>query len=137
MVTAAGEVLVMDFGIARVEGAPGLTSTDMFLGTPAYAAPEAIDAAATDHRVDLYALGILLFEMLQGASPFADLTPMEQLRAHIEGRLPGRKSLKRPLPEPVWQLLKRLTARQPDDRPPSAEALLVDLRRITLGTQPP
>jgi len=130
MVDRSGVVRVMDFGLARLSDAPGLTASSVFLGTPAYAAPEAISGVPADHRQDLYALGLVLFELLQGRAPHAGSSPLEQLRAHLDGRFPTRDELERPVPEPVWELLSDLVARDPDDRPASAQQVLVRLRDL-------
>jgi serine/threonine-protein kinase len=130
MLLPDGRVVVMDFGIARVEGGAGLTATSVFVGTPAYAAPEAIQGEPADHRVDLYALGVLMVEMLEGGLPYAGSNPLEQLRAHVEGRLLQREELKRPIPDDVWELIRGLTARNPEERFPTAEAFLVALRTV-------
>ncbi|GEM_PF-4200458 len=130
MMLPEGKLVVMDFGIARIEGAAGLTATSMVLGTPACLAPETIAREPADHRVDLHALGMILYEMLEGRLPFTSTSPLEQLQAHVAGILPPREKLRRPLPDSVWVLLQRLLARQPDDRFPTAEAVLVHLRSI-------
>jgi len=130
MILPDGRLVVMDFGIARVEGGAGLTATSVFVGTPAYAAPEAIGGGPVDHRIDLYALGILMLEMLEGGLPFAGSSPLEQLQAHLEGKLPARAELDRAIPDDVWKLIEGLTAREPAERFGSAEAFLVALREV-------
>ncbi len=130
MVLPDDRLMVMDFGIARVEGGSGLTSTSVVMGTPAYTAPESLAREPVDHRADLYALGIILYEMLEGQGPLPGANPLEQLQAHLKGVFPKRSELVRPLPDPVWDLIGRLVARNPDDRFPSAEALLVELGGI-------
>jgi serine/threonine-protein kinase len=130
MVLPDNRLMVMDFGIARVEGGGGLTSTSVVMGTPAYTAPESLAREPVDHRADLYALGMILFEMLEGAGPFPGANPLEQLQAHLEGKFPDRSELARPLPDAIWNLILRLVARNPDDRFPGAEALLVELGAI-------
>ena len=79
---------------------------------------------------DLYALGIVLFEMLEGSAPFADTTPLEQLRRHLKGEFPERGDLPRPLPDALWELVLALVARNPADRLPSAQALLLRIREL-------
>ncbi len=135
MVLGDGHLMVMDFGIARVEGSTGLTRSSVVMGTPAYAAPESLAREPVDHRSDLYALGIILFEMLEGEGPFPGAHPLEQLQAHLKGDLPNRSELVRPVPDEVWHLINRLVARKPDDRFPSAEALLVELGSILRGLE--
>ncbi len=130
MIEAGGRVRVMDFGIARLEGGTALTATSVFVGTPAYAAPETIEGETAGPAADLYALGIVLFEMLEGSAPFADTSPLEQLRRHLKGEFPERGDLPRPLPDALWELVLALVARNPADRLPSAQALLLRIREL-------
>ena len=130
MVLPDGSIKVMDFGIARLEGQEGLTSSQYFLGTPLYAAPEMIEPRSIDLRVDLYSLGIIMFEMLQGAVPFTADSPFKVLQMHQREPLPPLAALARPVPEAVWRVVERLCAKSPADRHPSAEALLVELHAL-------
>ena len=134
MVLGDGSLKVMDFGIARVEGQAGLTSSQFFLGTPLYAAPEMIDPRRIDHRVDLYALGIVLFEMLEGTVPFSADSPYRVLEMHLHQPLPNRDELPHPVPARVWSLIERLCAKEPAARFPSAELLLVELQAMLQDT---
>ena len=130
MILPDGRLVVMDFGIARVEGGAGLTATSVFVGTPAYAAPEAIQGKPVDHRVDLYALGVVMVEMFEGGLPYSGSNPLEQLRAHVEGRLLNREELERDIPDDIWELIEGLIVADPEHRFPSAEAFLVALRQV-------
>jgi tetratricopeptide (TPR) repeat protein len=130
MVMGDGVLKVMDFGIARVAGEAGLTASHSFLGTPLYAAPEMVEAKRIDHRADLYALGIILFEMLEGTVPFTADSPYRVLKMHVEEPLPSGSALPRPVPPAVWQVVERLSAKDPNDRYPTAAALLVELNRL-------
>ncbi|MGD9583231.1 MAG: protein kinase [Lysobacterales bacterium] len=78
-----GNALITDFGVARSVGATGLTASGMVVGTPAYLSPEQAQALPVDGRSDLYALGLMLYEMLSGTLPFADGTPSEMLIQRI------------------------------------------------------
>ena len=130
MLLPDGTIKVMDFGIARLADRPGLTTSNIFLGTPAYAAPEMVDPKAVDHRVDLYALGIILYEMLEGAVPFTADSPYRVIEMHLRQPLPTRETLPHPVPTPVWALVERLCEKDPATRFPSAQALLVELNRL-------
>ncbi|HEV7518577.1 MAG TPA: protein kinase [Thermoanaerobaculia bacterium] len=84
MLTEAGEIKVMDFGIARAVGASHLTRTGLMVGTLRYMSPEQLRGEEVDHRADLYALGIVLYEMLTGRVPFTGASEYEAIRAQVE-----------------------------------------------------
>ncbi|HPC84163.1 MAG TPA: protein kinase [Thermoanaerobaculaceae bacterium] len=130
MVLASGAIKVMDFGIARVAGQPGLTGTNLFLGTPLYAAPESVDARHVDHRADLYSLGIILFELLQGTAPFVSESPFRVLEMHMHAPLPTLSSLPQPVRPAVWAVVEKLCAKDRQARYDSAASLLVDVNRL-------
>lgn len=123
------QVKVMDYGIARVLGAPGLTAPETYLGTPLYSAPEAIDPPEVDHQSDLYSLGIILYRMLAGAPPFVSTHPFELFTLHRTSPLPPFPA-ERGIPAEVVALVSRLTAKEKRDRYPGAELLLRDLDRL-------
>ncbi len=130
MLLPDGTVKVMDFGIARMSDQPGLTTSNIFLGTPLYAAPEMVDPKSVDHRADLYALGIILFEMLEGGVPFTADSPYRVLEMHMRQPLPDPEHLAHPIPPPVWAVIRRLCEKDPAARYPDAAPLLVELNRL-------
>jgi serine/threonine-protein kinase len=113
---------VMDFGIAKVIDEVGLTTSNMFIGSPAYAAPEMIDSKTVDHRVDLYSLGMILFEMLQGFPPFTGPSPVAVLLKHRSDPLPPLAELPQSVSRGTWSLVETLTAKKPDKRLPDARS---------------
>lgn len=121
MLQPGGGLKVMDLGVARAVGDVAITAANVLLGAPQYAAPEALDARAADERSDLYSLGIILFEMLEGKPPFHAATPAEMILAHHEHRFPERDDLEHPPPQAVWDLVIALCAEDPNDRPATAE----------------
>lgn len=129
MVLPDGRLQVMDFGVARVEGQPGLTTSSFFFGSPVYAAPELVDPRSIDHRADLYSLGVLLYELLEGEPPFVHESVFRLLEMHQSAALPEPESLPRPLPPEVWRIVSRLLAKDPAERHRSAQELLVELKR--------
>jgi predicted Ser/Thr protein kinase len=136
----AERVYLADFGIAKmVEGSPGLTQTGMISGTPQYMAPEQAMAAQVDHRADIYALGIVAYEMLTGRVPFAADTPVGVLMKHVQEPIPIPSA--REVPEPLVRALLKALAKKPDDRWPTAGAFIKALGEAlakvsTVGVMP-
>lgn len=130
MVLPDGALRVMDFGVARVEGQPGLTNSQFFFGSPVYAAPELVDPRTIDHRADLYSLGVLLYELLEGEPPFVHESIFKLLEMHQREPLPSPEGLPRPLPPAVWRVVARMLAKAREARYPSAQELLVELKRL-------
>ena len=129
---ADGHALVMDFGVAkamsRASTGEGITSAMMTLGTPAYMAPEQVAAdPGIDHRADLYALGLVAYEMLAGGSPYAATTPQQQMAAHVT--VPPAPLLpRRPDCPPAYAaLIMRCLAKSPADRIQSADEIVTQL----------
>ena len=132
---AEGEAQVADFGIAKALSASAeagsLTSAGLALGTPAYMAPEQAMADPTvDHRADLYALGVVAYEMLAGQPPFTGRTPHQVIAAHAT-EAPVPLEQRRPsVPPGVARLIMRLLEKRPSDRPQSASEVLAGLESI-------
>lgn len=128
MLPDRGGVKVMDYGIARIVGSPGLTATEAFLGTPAYSSPEAT-GGEVDQQSDLYSLGILLYRMLCGELPFQSKNVLEVLDMHRSKQIPAfQTDLK--IPTSVHGLVTKLTAKSKGDRFANAESFLIELNRI-------
>ncbi|MCH2109041.1 MAG: serine/threonine protein kinase [Polyangiaceae bacterium] len=127
-------VKVLDFGIAKVceaelpESQKGLTKAGSLFGTPEYMAPEQVCGEAVDSRADLYALGIIIYEMLAGHSPFAAEELVDVLSAQITQEPP---ELELELPEPFRVLIRSLLAKKIEDRPSSADELYCQLEEIS------
>ena len=119
----AERVYLADFGIAKMaEGSSGLTATGMISGTPQYMAPEQAMAGVVDNRADIYALGIVAYEMLTGRVPFAADTPVAVLMKHVQEPIPVPST--REVPEPVMRALLKSLAKRPEDRWPTAVAFV-------------
>jgi predicted Ser/Thr protein kinase len=119
----AERVYLADFGIARMmEGSTALTATGMITGTPQYMSPEQAQGQHVDHRTDIYALGIVAYEMLVGKVPFSADTPVAVLLKHLQAPMPL------PAPsecsEPLVRVLLKCTAKAADDRWPTASAFV-------------
>lgn len=110
-----GRVYLADFGIAKmVEGSSGLTQTGMISGTPQYMAPEQAMGGTVDNRADIYALGIVAYEMLTGRVPFAADTPVAVLMKHVQDPIPVPAPTD--VPEPIVRALFKALAKRPEER---------------------
>ncbi|MGY4642750.1 eukaryotic-like serine/threonine-protein kinase [Cellulomonas sp. URHB0016] len=124
-----GRVKLADFGLARAVTEVTSTTTGTVLGTVAYLAPELVVRGASDARTDVYACGILLFEMLTGRQPFTGETPIQVAFQHVNSDVPAPSDELTWLPVEVDELVQALAARSPEDRPVDATAALGLLRR--------
>ncbi|MEP7326073.1 MAG: serine/threonine-protein kinase [Gemmatimonadota bacterium] len=135
-----GRSILADFGIARstsdtLSGGPA-TETGMILGTTLYMSPEqASGSREIDGRSDLYSLGCVAFELLSGAPPFAGSNAMAIIAAHLTAPAPALRSRCASASPKLADLVDRLLAKEPDDRPPSAAAVLEALR-VDTGPTP-
>ena len=124
---------ITDFGVARSLGSDGLTRAGAVVGTPDYLSPEQIAGDPVDGRTDLYALGIVFFEMLTGELPFRAGSQAEMLGQRLAGR--ARDLSESGVHAPAWlrAVVRRLLERSPARRYPDAAALLQDLDRGQAG----
>jgi serine/threonine-protein kinase len=122
-------IKVADFGLARAVTEVTATATGTVLGTVAYLAPELVARGASDARTDVYAVGILLYEMLTGAQPFTGDTPIQIAYQHVNSDIPAPSGAVAWLPMEVDELIGALAARDPSDRPADAAAALQLVRR--------
>jgi serine/threonine protein kinase len=131
LIDAAGDLKVLDFGIAVVQGTSGqLTEAGLVVGTPAYMAPEQLMGESLTPASDLYAAGVVLYELLAGALPYSAATPMA-LVAQIVSTGPAPIQTVVPDLDPrLADLVMRLLAHEPAKRPVSAAALLLELRGL-------
>lgn len=127
MVLEDGTLKVMDFGVAKMLLALGSATTHS-VGTLSYMSPEQIDAGPVDGRSDLYALGLVLYELLAGRPPFASSSPRELLNLQCTAAPPPLPDhVRRDLPRGVERLLFELLEKQPNSRPGSAADVLAEL----------
>ena len=125
-----GAVRLMDFGIAKVENTDlhGLTITGQVMGTPEYMSPEQCFGEKLDHRCDIYALGVVFYEMLTGSVPFHGDTPVATLFKHIQDPVPLDGPVGGRIPPPVAAVLRRALAKNRADRYADASAMAEALR---------
>jgi serine/threonine-protein kinase len=136
---SGSHAVVTDFGVAKAISAAlpavGMTTSGMAIGTPAYMAPEQLAGdPAADHRVDIYALGLLGYELLTGEAPFQSSSPQETMAAQLT-RVPEPISNRRPdAPPALAALLSRCLAKNPADRPQTAAEVTRQLEEIELSS---
>jgi serine/threonine protein kinase len=118
MLDEHGNAYLSDFGIARVMGS-NLTGSAI-IGTPAYMSPEQAMGGAIDARSDIYALGVVLFELITGREPYQAETPMSVLLKHINEPMPPISDFRDNLPVALQSVIDKATAKNPDDRYSSA-----------------
>jgi len=129
-------VKVADFGLARAVTSQTVTSTQgVLLGTVAYLSPEQVERGIADARSDVYAAGLMLFEMLTGTKAFTGETAIHVAYQHVHGGVPSPSSRVAGLPPALDELVAVATARDPDERPADAAEFLTLVRR-TRATLP-
>jgi serine/threonine protein kinase len=119
LLTQTGEPMLSDFGVAKIiedDATVDLTGTSAAVGTPEYMAPEQITSKTVDHRADIYALGIVLYEMLTGRKPFQADTPMAVLFKQASDPLPSPRQFVNSIPVPMEKILIKALAKKPEDR---------------------
>lgn len=133
-----GEPKLADLGLSRrATMGSGDRDEGTILGTPNYMSPEQVEGSRTpDFRSDMYSLGATLYHMLTGQLPFASADIQETLRRQVEESLPDPRAFRKELSTGCVELLTRILAKDPDDRPESWEALIAMIDHL-LGSRPP
>jgi eukaryotic-like serine/threonine-protein kinase len=131
LIARDGRVKVADFGLARslTNTATALTLSNQVVGTPNYMAPEQIRSMDADERVDIYALGTTMWQFLTGRLPFDGPTPMAVLLNVVNEPLPMPREIFGSLPREVSAAITSMTHKDPNKRPPTAEAVLDVLKK--------
>jgi hypothetical protein len=151
MLTPEGHVKILDFGLAKLldsGSGPGPggtvrldqaqaahTQSGMVLGTPAYMSPEQVRGVPVDFRADLFSLGVLLFEMATGQSPFQRENYVDSLHAVAFDETPPMDSVRAHIPGELQRIVSRCLRKRPEDRYPNARLLAEDLRVLRRETE--
>ena len=133
-----GNAFLSDFGIARLtqEGSATLTGSNI-IGTPAYMSPEQVQGdKPVDGRSDLYALGVLAYQMLTGQAPYHSDTPTKLMMMHLLEPVPDIRQSKADLPKPVQDVIAKEMAKNPDDRFQTAADFAIALEKSLRGEAP-
>jgi len=130
LISDAGEVKVADFGLAVAAAEAGASHAGMIMGTVAYLSPEQVTTGAADARSDVYAAGVLLYELLTGEPPYRGETAISVAYRHVTCDVPTPSLTAADVPPELDALVLRATRREPTARPADAAALLAELRQV-------
>ena len=130
LISRTGEVKVADFGLVTAAAQAGVSHAGMILGTVAYLSPEQVTTGAADARSDVYAAGVLAYELLTGAPPFTGDTAISVAYRHVHDEVPAPSSAAQNIPAELDDLIVRATRRDPAARPADAGAFLAALCRV-------
>ena len=131
LISDDGRVKVADFGLARaVETSNSSATQGMIIGTVAYLSPEQVERGDADGRSDVYAAGILLFEMITGQVPHAGDSPLSVAYKHVNSDVPAPSTINAAVPADVDALVITATRRDPEQRYQDAADFLADVRRV-------
>ncbi len=125
-----GYLLISDFGIVKILDATNLTRAGTGIGTPQYMSPEQCKGEPVDRRSDIYSLGIVMFHCLVGSVPFTAENPVSITVKHINEPLPVQRLQMVNIPPPIEQIVVRMTAKAPQDRFQTMEAVVAALRGV-------
>ena len=138
LIHSDGRAMLADFGLARGAGQPThLTTIGLAIGTPGYMAPEQVMGHEVDRRCDIYAMGVLTFEMLTGRLPFIGSNRMEVAYATVNAPVPSAAKLNAALPDELDQLLAKVLAKDPAQRPQTVRDLLAQMAKLPQRRQAP
>src|SRR5258706_8125935 len=135
MLDASGRVYVMDFGIARSDYLPGMTQTGALIGTPEYMSPEQAKGEKIDERSDLFSLGVILYELMIGQSPYYSETPLATLWKRIQEKAKSLSEVDATIPKPLSDIVAKALEIEPENRFANAGEFAQHLE-VWLGISP-
>jgi len=136
LVDKKGRIRLLDFGLAAVAGDDSLTRTGSTLGTVSYMSPEQISGREIDHRSDLFSLGIVLYELIAGRTPFRRDSEGATLKAIMEETPEPLSRYKSDVPEKLQEIAMKLLEKDKEFRYQSAEGVIADLKRLVYDSTP-
>jgi eukaryotic-like serine/threonine-protein kinase len=137
LISEAREVKVADFGLAVAAAQAGASHAGTIMGTVAYLSPEQVATGAADARSDVYAAGILLYELLAGAPPYTGETAISVAYRHVTSDVPAPSQVAGEVPPELDAFVQRATRRDPAARPADAAAMLAELRHLAVVLEVP
>ncbi|MBX7136516.1 MAG: serine/threonine protein kinase [Oligoflexia bacterium] len=136
LMTKKGSVKVTDFGVARMKDSSTLTQAGAMVGTPKYLSPEYVETGECDHRGDIYALGVIGYEMISGASPFRSDSKVSLMVERLRTDFPPVRRVAKHCPPGLAGIIERAMAVNIHKRYQSAAELVADLELIEQGKEP-
>ncbi len=140
MLNTLGQVILMDFGIAKIVGGQRHTATGAVVGTAMYMSPEQIKGEQPDRRTDIYSLGVTLFELVSGQPPFDADSAMTLMMMHINDPVPDPRKLNPDVPDDLVAVINKALAKDPNERYQTAAQMAAALRnalgRVKTGASP-
>ncbi len=133
MFTSKGIPVLTDFGLAKIVGGVTLTLSGLVVGTPMYMSPEQGHGQPGDARSDIYALGVILYELVTGHPPFEGDTPLSIILKQVSQPLPSARMVNPRVPDAIEQIINRATAKPPEERYQICGEFAADLRAIQLS----
>ncbi|WP_445165688.1 protein kinase domain-containing protein [Mycolicibacterium sp. Dal123E01] len=130
LISDDGEVKLVDFGLVRAVAEAGITSTSVILGTAAYLSPEQVSSGSADARSDVYAVGVLAYELITGTAPFTGDNPLTVAYQRMDHDVPLPSTTISGVPRQFDEFIAHATARNADDRFADAEEMAEDLDAI-------
>jgi serine/threonine protein kinase/beta-lactam-binding protein with PASTA domain len=138
LISKEGRIKIADFGLARGEliGSTMTAESSVILGSVSYLSPEQVQRGIADSRSDVYAAGIVAYEMLTGEKPFSADSPIQIAYMHVNEEIPRLRSKRRDIPKALDDLIASSTAKNPDERPRTAGEFLDKLQLIQVDLDP-
>ena len=136
MLTADGQVRILDFGLAKVLGGSLITKEPMTMGTAAYMSPEQVRGEILDHRTDIWSLGIVLYEMLTGRLPFKGEYEQSLMYAIVNKEPESISKIQAGIPKELENVIHTALAKNPTERYQSMGEFLNDLKAVAEGLRP-
>jgi serine/threonine protein kinase len=130
MLNTLDQVILMDFGIAKIVGGQRHTATGAVVGTAMYMSPEQIKGESPDRRTDIYSLGVTLFEMVGGQPPFEADSAMTLMMMHINDPVPDPRKLNPDVPDDLVAAINKALAKDPNDRYQTCAQMAAALRNV-------
>ena len=138
LISKDGRIKIADFGLARGEiiGSTMTAESSVILGSVSYLSPEQVQRGIADSRSDVYAAGIVAYEMFTGEKPFNGDTPIQIAYMHVNEEIPRLRSKRKEIPQGLDDLIASATAKNPDERPRTATQFLEQLQQIQIEIDP-